>query len=302
MQRSVVALTEIPLRIWRPGEPDRVLLMAGRTTRYAVNPRGEYVFGVVGDGRMRSRRGNERRIAHAGQLVAWDPSAAHSGSAVDGRPWTSRLLVVEIADLAVLADDLEGNSLLADVGFREPVFSDERLAREFVQMHSALESATTTLEMEERLSGWLRHLVDRRSSIRRTSLAVTSDDRQAVRRALEFLADQPERNISLDDLAAAAGIGKFRLIRLLRERTGLPPHALQIAHRIRIARRMLEAGDSIAATAQATGFVDQSHLHRHFQRSLGMTPLSYQRHFRDRQGNGVSPHPYPPPGTLRPDR
>jgi transcriptional regulator GlxA family with amidase domain len=111
-------------------------------------------------------------------------------------------------------------------------------------------------------------------------VAITPRDDRALRRALELLADHPERNVSLDDLAAAAGIGKFRLVRLFRDRTGLPPHALQIAHRIRVARRLLEAGDGIAATAYATGFADQSHLHRHFHRSLGMTPAMYQRRFR----------------------
>jgi AraC-like DNA-binding protein len=68
-------------------------------------------------------------------------------------------------------------------------------------------------------------------------------------------------------------------VRLFRERTGLPPHALQVAHRVRAARRLLEAGETIAETAAATGFADQSHLHRHFQRSLGLTPGEYQTRF-----------------------
>ena len=92
------------------------------------------------------------------------------------------------------------------------------------------------------------------------------------------------RNVSLDELAAAAGIGKFRLIRLFRQRTGLPPHALQLAHRIRRARHLLEAGQTIAEASAAAGFADQSHLHRHFQRSLGMTPAEYRRRFRDGPG------------------
>jgi transcriptional regulator GlxA family with amidase domain len=86
--------------------------------------------------------------------------------------------------------------------------------------------------------------------------------------------------VGLDELAAAASIRKFRLIRLFRERTGLPPHALQIAHRIPNARRLLEAGHTIAETAAAAGFADQSHLHRHFQPSLGPTPGEYQRRLR----------------------
>jgi AraC-like DNA-binding protein len=34
---------------------------------------------------------------------------------------------------------------------------------------------------------------------------------------------------------------------------------------------------TIAETAGATVFPDQSHVHRHFKRSLGLTPGQYQR-------------------------
>jgi AraC-like DNA-binding protein len=101
-------------------------------------------------------------------------------------------------------------------------------------------------------------------------------DDAAVRRACAHLREHAEHDIGLDELAAVAGVEKFRLVRLVRERTGLPPHALQIAHRVRRARRLLEAGETIAATAAATGFCDQSHLHRHFERTLGLTPGRYR--------------------------
>jgi AraC-like DNA-binding protein len=140
-----------------------------------------------------------------------------------------------------------------------------------VRLHTALESLATRLERDEQLAEWLRALIGRFSTMRpRRSPPSYADDR-ALRWACDYLGDRPERNVGLDELAAVAGIGKFRLIRLIRERTGLPPHALQVAQRVRAARRLLEAGQTIAATAAATGFADQSHLHRHFQRSLGMT-------------------------------
>ena len=125
--------------MWRPADEDRVLLMAGRTTRYAIEPRGEYVFGIVAGQPMRSRRGRERRLVRPGQLVAWDPSDAHAGAAVDGRPWSSRLMVVEVGDLAALAGDQESD-LLVDVAFAEPVLSDPELASSFVRLHTALET------------------------------------------------------------------------------------------------------------------------------------------------------------------
>jgi AraC-like DNA-binding protein len=267
------------VRMWRPADEDRVLLMAGQTTRYAIEPRGEYVFGVLVGSPMRARRGGERRLVRPGELVAWDPSATHAGAAVAAEPWSARLMVVEVGDLKALASD-EETDLLTDVAFPEPVLADPLLARDFLRLHAALEAPATRLERDERLAEWLRALIDRSSAVRPRLSPLSPPDQRALRRASDYLGDRPERNVGLDELAAVAGIGKFRLIRLFRAHTGLPPHALQVAHRIRSARRLLEAGETIAATAATAGFADQSHLHRHFQRSLGLTPGEYQRRLR----------------------
>ncbi len=269
------------VRMWRPVHEDRVLLMAGQTTAYAMEPRGEYVFGVIAGRPMRSRRRRERRLVRPGQLLAWDPSNAHAGTAVDAHPWSTRLMIVEVAGLAALAGDEESNPL-AEVAFREPILSGPELARAFLRLHKALETPTTRLQRDEQLAEWLRAVIGRSSAVRPARSPLSPRDDRALRLACDYLGDRPERNVGLDELAAAAGIGKFRLIRLFRERTGLPPHALQVAHRVRNARRLLEAGETIAAAAAATGFADQSHLHRHFQRSLGLTPGEYQRRFRSR--------------------
>jgi len=65
----------------------------------------------------------ERRLVQPGQLLAWDPSQAHGGSAVADRQWSSRLIVVEVADLVDLACDDE-TDLLADIAFPDPVVAD----------------------------------------------------------------------------------------------------------------------------------------------------------------------------------
>jgi AraC-like DNA-binding protein len=271
------------VRMWRPVDEDRILLMAGNTSRYAIDPRGEYVFGIVAGQPMRSRRGREQRLVQPGQLVAWDPSNAHSGTSASSQPWSSRLMIVEIASLAALAGD-EETDILANVAFPTPVLSEPALADEFVRLHTALETPTTRLERDERLTVWLHTLIERFSTTRLPRHAVAVRDDRAFRLACDYLGDRPERNVGLDELAAAAGTGKFRLIRVFRERTGLPPHALHVAHRIRAARRLLEAGRTIGETATATGFADQSHLHRHFQRGLGLTPGEYQKRLVDLPG------------------
>ncbi len=264
------------VRIWRPTETNGVLLMAGQTTAYSVEPRDEYVFGAVTGQPMRVRRGRERHLVTPGQAVAWDPSDRHTGEALDGEPWGARLMVVEAAELSRLAND-EDEYALADVLFPNPVIADPQVVESFVRLHRALERSDTRLECDERLTVWVRSLIDRYSPARFSGSTLTPRDDRALSLARDHLAAYPARNIGLDELAHVAGIGKFQLVRLFRERTGVSPHALHIAHRIRAARRMLEHGQTIASAAAATGFVDQSHLHRHFTRTLGLTPGEYKR-------------------------
>jgi AraC-like DNA-binding protein len=247
------------VRMWRPAE--RVLVMAGRTTEYAIEPRGEYVFGVIAGQVMRARRGRQRHVVRPGQLVAWDPFGAHCGESDE--PWSARLMIIE-------AD----KDILGTIAFPTPVLSDPLLAKDFVRIHKLMETPATQLERDTELTTWLHTIVNRYSTARPTT---TSAGAKEFRLACDYLAEYAERSISLDELAAVAGTGKFRLIKLFREHTGLPPHALQIAHRVRLARKLLEAGHTAGETAALTGFTDQSHLHRHFRRSLGFTPGQYQR-------------------------
>jgi transcriptional regulator GlxA family with amidase domain len=78
-----------------------------------------------------------------------------------------------------------------------------------------------------------------------------------------------------DELAAAAGVSKYQLIRLFTAVTGVPPHTYQVALRVNLARRLLERGERAIDVACLAGFADQSHLNRHFRRRLGKTPAQY---------------------------
>jgi len=120
------------------------------------------------------------------------------------------------------ASEQESARLPADIAFPEPALSDRELGRDFLQLHRALEAPTTTLEHEQRPAEWLRALIERTSAVRLLRSPLNPHDDRALRWAYDYLADQPERNAGLDELAAA-GIGKFRLIRLFRGRTGLAP-------------------------------------------------------------------------------
>jgi AraC-like DNA-binding protein len=229
--------------------------MSGASTGYTVDPLGEYVFGVVLAGAMRVRRGGEDHVFGSGDVCAWDPSAVHRGTPYECTHWDARLIV------------LDG---LGPMRIRDPLVRDPCLARRFVALHRTMEEPAWALEREEVLADWLRNAV-----VSEEEEARSARVDPALRRARDLLCDELAGNVTLEQVAGVAGVSRHRLSRLFRAAYGVPPHRFQLAQRIGAARRMLERGVAVAEVAQATGFFDQSHLHRHFRRTLGLTPARY---------------------------
>ena len=98
-----------------------------------------------------------------------------------------------------------------------------------------------------------------------------------VRRAVELLHERLAGSVTLDELAAHAGLDKFRLCRAFRAQVGLPPYAYLTQLRVRRARELLAAGVRPGEVAPQVGLYDQSQLNRHFRRIVGTTPGEYAR-------------------------
>ena len=98
---------------------------------------------------------------------------------------------------------------------------------------------------------------------------------RAVSAAIRFIRERYAEQISLTDIASAAGLSPFHLTRVFKKTMGLSPHQYLVEVRVHSARALLSSGGdrpSLAEVAAAVGFADQSHLTRQFKRILGTTP------------------------------
>lgn len=112
-----------------------------------------------------------------------------------------------------------------------------------------------------------------------------ANEPRAVAAAKSYLHDNLSAPVTLAELAAAAGLSRFRLARAFTAAVGMPPHAYQLQIRVERARQLLRDGLSGAQTAADLGFVDQPHFIRHFKRIMRVTPNEYRRSAA-RRGNG----------------
>ena len=104
-----------------------------------------------------------------------------------------------------------------------------------------------------------------------------------LNRAIEFVHANLAEDISLDSLAAAAGLSPFHFARLFKRSTGLSPHQYVLRCRVERARGLLMRSESsIAEVAVEVGFCDQSHLAAHFKRVYGVSPKAFLQRVRDK--------------------
>jgi AraC-like DNA-binding protein len=98
-----------------------------------------------------------------------------------------------------------------------------------------------------------------------------------VLRLRALLQADPAMPSSLEELADAAALSKYYLLRAFQRAFGLTPHGYQMQLRLARARRLVESGRAISFAAYDAGFADQSHLTRRFRDYFGLTPAVYAR-------------------------
>jgi len=97
--------------------------------------------------------------------------------------------------------------------------------------------------------------------------------REKLLRAVEYIRDQLDTDLTVSGIAQAVYMSPYHFTRLFKESTGQSPHQYVVEARVRKAKELLTTGKfTISEAAYHVGFVDQSHLTRHFKRVFGLPP------------------------------
>nr|WP_225740716.1 MULTISPECIES: AraC family transcriptional regulator [Pseudoalteromonas] len=101
-------------------------------------------------------------------------------------------------------------------------------------------------------------------------------DTHNVFRARDYLFDNWQENISLDELEGLTNSTRFQLIKSFNSTFGLTPHQFLLQIKIQKAKSLLAKGMTCVDTALFCGFYDQSHFNRNFKRAYGVSPSNYK--------------------------
>jgi AraC-like DNA-binding protein len=268
--------TRCDTTIWRDNLLAPAEWLRGHFSDFSYDPHRHETscLAVITRGAIRIRARGREFIARRGDLFTADPGEVHAGWPIDSDGWSLRSVYIDLEPLRAL--------LAADAGQAEsgtlvgPLVHDRELTRLLLTAHVHSEQGGPMLQREEAVLAFSHRLLVR--YLRPSHIGGTAGrEPDAIRLAKEFLDGHLDVRVSLHDIAAAAGLPPFRLLRAFVRAEGLSPHTYQRQLRLRYAMTLLREGRALSQVADLAGFADQAHFTRLFRGSMGISPGRYQR-------------------------
>jgi transcriptional regulator GlxA family with amidase domain len=117
-------------------------------------------------------------------------------------------------------------------------------------------------------------------------LAAQTASRVPLRDVQQWIADNPDADLSVETLAERASLSPRQFARAFTAEVGVTPGRYVDRVRLESARRRLEdTADGIAETARACGYRTPEAMRRAFIRALGQGPAEYRRRFQPATAN-----------------
>ena len=106
----------------------------------------------------------------------------------------------------------------------------------------------------------------------------TYSSKSPINKAIEFIEEYYNCNLSLDDLCKVSNLSPYHFTRIFKSETGKTPHEYLLDKKISKALEMIKLNKcSLNEVAQACGFISQSHFSTVFKSKIGVSPSTYKK-------------------------
>ncbi|WP_313060262.1 AraC family transcriptional regulator [Agrobacterium cavarae] len=262
-------------RFWRDKRFKGMECMTATFLTHEFSPHAHDTFsiGAIENGSQISTIKGTTERTGPGHLYLIDPGQIHDG-APGGDGYRYRMIYPDIALLSEVIEDMTGRAFHGTPSFPSFLPHDPKMAQAFQIAHRRLENGAGALEADEGMFSVLAELFSRHGSA--IILPVQTREKTAVYQAREYLNDNFDTDVGLEELAGMAALSRAHLIRAFRREFHITPHAYLTDIRIRRARHLLRQGESPASVGLECGFADQAHFTRHFKARTGVTPGQFR--------------------------
>ncbi|WP_431803227.1 AraC family ligand binding domain-containing protein [Halobacillus andaensis] len=231
---------------------------------YKKHAHEEYAIGVTLRGIQHYHLEGSLQLSYPQGVMLFNPEQAHDGMAHDETGLDYVMLYIKPE---MLLEALETKDM---VRFPAPVVYDHRLEQRIVKLAQAILG-----EKEEALCSELfLSLTDGLTQTNFTKDPANESSR--ISKAKEIIHASLEKGLKLEEISQELGLSKYQFIRLFKTHTGISPYQYYLNGKIERAKQMIEKSGDIYSAVADCGFVDLTHLNKHFKCVYGTTAFEYK--------------------------
>lgn len=222
----------------------------------------EYAIGVTLRGIQQYHLDGSFQSSHRNGVMLFNREQYHDGNAYDKAG-------IDYVMLYIKPDQVSEILGKKELRFTSPIVYDAELANCVLALSHAIQNG----KEEALCNELLLRLIDLVSNTETDAPRRTNSN--LVRKAKEMMSCNIEHVLKLDDLAAQFGLSKYRFIREFKTYTGISPYQYFLNCKVEHAKQSLERDKDIYTAVTECGFVDLTHLNRHFKSVFGVTAYEY---------------------------
>lgn len=234
--------------------------------KYKKHSHKEYAIGVTLRGIQHYNLDGSLQLSYQNGVMLFNPEQAHDGMAHDEAGLDYVMLYIEPT---LFLEILEKKDI---VRFSSPIVYNYKLEQRILNLSNAILRGK-----DEALCNEL--LLSLADSFTQTNLYISyKKDNTIIRKAKDMIYCSLENVLRLDDICKELDMSKFQFIRLFKANTGISPYQYFLNCKVELAKQLIEKSKDIYSAVAECGFVDLTHLNKHFKSIYGITAFEYMSH------------------------
>jgi len=233
---------------------------------YKKHSHQEYAIGVTLRGIQEYNLDGSFQLSHQNGIMFFNPEQAHDGMAHEetGLDYVMLYIEPELFLEAIAKKDI--------VRFSKPIVYDDRIRQSILGLSTAILSGKDEALCSELFLSLTDNLIQ-------TDLSTDyKKDNVLIRKAKDILHSDLGNILKLDEICKELNVSKFQFIRSFKAHTGITPYQYFLNCKIEHAKKLMENNGDIYSAVAECGFVDLTHLNKHFKGVYGTTAFEYLSH------------------------
>lgn len=261
-------------KIWKNKDYKDIELLSAsfKNFSYSKHWHDEFAIGVIEEGVEGVDFNGSRIDIPKNNIVAINPGEVHTGFSISNSGWKYRMFYF---DPNLIKSILSEHSIQNDTLITNPNILNPYLFKNLLALHHSLESEHFNLIRDTLLINTITDLFANHGS-QKFNIKKYKKDFLSNSKIKEYLYDNFNENISLDELSVLVNMNKYQLIKNFKKEYNLTPHQFLTLIKINKSKEFLKKGYSLSDTALECGFFDQSHLSRYFKSYTAVSPSTYK--------------------------